>query len=399
LIEQQLPAYKVVNFGMYAALGTKVMLDLSESYIREGDIVVISPEQNAQTLSAYFNAEMMWQAIDGAYHLLGNIKSENRSQMVGQFPYFAASKCRYSVLGKPKVEGIYQRSSFNEYGDIASTERGYNVMPGLYDTTMPVYFTEQTSSLEFFTLCNDYAAKLRKLGATVYYRFCPTNVLAVKEGDPDVYFDYLQERLEFPVIGTPTQSVMDAEWFYDTNFHLNASGAIVNTYHLIRDIKAVLGDSSPTKISLPEKPPILTGGIEQGDDSQAAYFEYESFGDGWRVIGVQAHAKDKDTLIVPAVYQGKPVRVIGTKAFESCNVQEIILQGNITALENFAFWECSRLSTIILKQNQPSRCQVGQYLLEGTSANIHVPKAVLDKYKVNYFWATYSLRLFPIYEE
>ena len=35
--------YEVVNFGLYGALGTKVMLDLSEQYIGEGDIVVFAP--------------------------------------------------------------------------------------------------------------------------------------------------------------------------------------------------------------------------------------------------------------------------------------------------------------------------------------------------------------------
>ena len=44
LLEQEFPEYSVVNFGMYAALGTTVMLDLAESRIREGDIVILLPE-------------------------------------------------------------------------------------------------------------------------------------------------------------------------------------------------------------------------------------------------------------------------------------------------------------------------------------------------------------------
>ena len=48
LMERELPGYTVVNFGMYAALGTTVMLDLSQELIRPGDIVVLIPEQHAQ---------------------------------------------------------------------------------------------------------------------------------------------------------------------------------------------------------------------------------------------------------------------------------------------------------------------------------------------------------------
>lgn len=53
LMERELPGYTVVNFGMYAALGTTVMLDLSQELIRSGDIVILIPEQQAQTLSGF----------------------------------------------------------------------------------------------------------------------------------------------------------------------------------------------------------------------------------------------------------------------------------------------------------------------------------------------------------
>ena len=60
MIDEIFPSYEVVNFGMYAGLGTKAVMDLSEAYIREGDIVILSPEQSEQTLSDYFNGEYMW---------------------------------------------------------------------------------------------------------------------------------------------------------------------------------------------------------------------------------------------------------------------------------------------------------------------------------------------------
>ena len=56
----------VVNYGLYATIGTKAMLDMSRSHINEGDIVVICPETDKQTYSLYYNAHSMWQAIDTA---------------------------------------------------------------------------------------------------------------------------------------------------------------------------------------------------------------------------------------------------------------------------------------------------------------------------------------------
>jgi hypothetical protein len=73
----------VVNFGLYATLGTKLMLDLSREYINEGDIIVIAPETDAQTYSLFFNAEAAWQAADGELSLLPKIAKENFSSMIG----------------------------------------------------------------------------------------------------------------------------------------------------------------------------------------------------------------------------------------------------------------------------------------------------------------------------
>ena len=75
LMDDFFPSYEIVNFGMYAGLGTKAVMDLSENYIYEGDIVILSPEQSEQTFSDYFNGEYMWQAADGAFGMLRDLKS------------------------------------------------------------------------------------------------------------------------------------------------------------------------------------------------------------------------------------------------------------------------------------------------------------------------------------
>ena len=38
LLEEQFPGYSVVNYGLYAGLGTTVMLELSKPYIGKGDL-------------------------------------------------------------------------------------------------------------------------------------------------------------------------------------------------------------------------------------------------------------------------------------------------------------------------------------------------------------------------
>ena len=106
LMERELPGYSVVNFGMYAALGTTVMLDLSQPHIREGDIVLLIPEQQEQTLSDWFDPAVMWQGLDGAFDLLRLLPKDKLERLAGAFPAFPVfSKASRSSL-KAYTAGI-----------------------------------------------------------------------------------------------------------------------------------------------------------------------------------------------------------------------------------------------------------------------------------------------------
>lgn len=47
----------------------------------------------------------------------------------------------------------------------------------------------------------------------------------------------------------------------------------------------------------------------------------------------------------------------------------------------------------MLEQKDPSKCIVGQHLLDGTGAEILVPQMSVDSYKRNYFWSVYAGRI------
>ena len=81
LLTSLVPGYDVVNFGMYAGLGTAVMLDLAWPDLRAGDILIFSPEQSEQPLSLYINAGSMWQAADGEFALLTHLRRADLSAM------------------------------------------------------------------------------------------------------------------------------------------------------------------------------------------------------------------------------------------------------------------------------------------------------------------------------
>lgn len=354
LMDDFFPSYEIVNFGMYAGLGTKAVMDLSENYIHEGDIVILSPEQSEQTFSDYFNGEYMWQAADGAFGMLRNLKSENFEAMLGNFPRFALEKLNYVMKGqKPQTDSIYQKKSFNTYGDIELDTCRENILPNGYDVNQKVRFTEDVVQPEFMDYMNDWAKRLEKKGAVVWYRYCPVNKLSVEDMDDLAAYDvFLRQKLDFPVIGNPENSLMEAEWFFDTNFHLNQPGKEVNTVQLIRDMKAMLGDDRAVTVELPEKP-------------------HRTWGDVSAETRIWT-AKDSET------YQGE---------------ETIVIPENVTQIEDYAFSNCAGLKQIVLEQKDPSKCIVGQHLLDGTGAEILVPQMSVDSYKRNYFWSVYAGRI------
>ena len=354
LMDDFFPSYEIVNFGLYAGLGTKAVMDLSENYIHEGDIVILSPEQSEQTFSDYFNGEYMWQAADGAFGMLRDLKSENFEAMLGNFPRFALEKLNYVMKGqKPQTDSIYQKKSFNTYGDIELDTCRENILPNGYDVNQKVRFTEDVVQPEFMDYMNDWAKRLEKKGAVVWYRYCPVNKLSVEDMDDLAAYDvFLRQKLDFPVIGNPKNSLMEAEWCFDTNFHLNQPGKEVNTVQLIRDMKAMLGDDRAVTVELPEKP-------------------HRTWGDVSAETRIWT-AKDSET------YQGE---------------ETIVIPENVTQIEDYAFSNCAGLKQIVLEQKDPSKCIVGQHLLDGTGAEILVPQMSVDSYKRNYFWSVYAGRI------
>ena len=399
LMERELPGYSVVNVGMYAALGTTVMLDLSEPYIRDGDIVILIPEQQEQTLSDWFDPAVMWQGLDGAFELLSSLPADKLGQLAGSFPEFAGQKFSYVFQGEPpRPQGVYRRDSFNERGDVVSALCAQNEMPGGYDANTPIRFDADMVTEEFALRVREYAQAVMEKGAVLWYSFCPMNARAVEGAaeNIDAFYELLQEKLGLPLAGDPHDFILDAGWFYDTNFHPNSSGKTVYTRELIRAIKAMLGDSSPTDIVLPEMPELAGTELWTGDDRDGDCFTYEEQDGALTVTGLTAEGLDRGLLIVPSTWNGLPVSAIGANAFAGAeHLREIVIQRNIRYIGDKTFDGCVILERIILEQDTPSACRVGQGLLEGTGARVYVPADALSAYRTDYFWSVYGALILP----
>lgn len=416
MIEEELDM-PVVNFGLYADLGTKLMLDLSEDAIKEGDIIVIAPELNAQTLSLYFNGKTTHQAFDNNRSLYSKIKKEDLGSLIGDSFSYTLDKMPY-ILGQkknPVNDGAYQKDYCNKYGD-NTYPREYNVMGGVNPSIHFDYFcnfddTQTTSYEEFIEYLNQYIFYANRKGATVYYSFAPISEMAiyddVSQEDIDNYILNLSEHLHCRIISNINDYIMDDRYFYDTEFHLNNAGAKIRTVRLIDDLKRTLGDSSITLLpsDLPPPPPYPDEETILGEEgSENFIFELYTVGGNsyYRIIGLSEIGKMKESLIIPNQYLGLAVRHISENAFlDSPNLKMLTLGFNIRQISSNAFCGAMTLERIIIPDGMKTLDitvpnDMGDNILMTNGANpnlkIVVPKGQIEEYalEVDYLWGAYA---------
>lgn len=412
LATEALPDLTFVDFGMYADMGTVVMLDWLRPYIKEGDLILLCPEQNAQSLSCHFSGEDVWQAADGDFTLAASLLPKHFEKLAASFPGFAGKKCFYALFGAPQPTDIYARASFDSYGDISYPDRNANIMPLLYNPNDTISFSTDVITEDFLTEMNDFAAFAKECGAQVYYRFSPMNALALspdtESAEIDAYYDYLSGVLDIPILGNPHQSIMDSGWFYDTNFHLNDSGAVLFTKYLVEDLKLLYKDTSLTGISVPDMPaPALADAsgsyqetseeavLENLDTAMEKYYVYEEneAENGYLITGLTQEGEKASVLSLPATIQGKPVTDLSPSLFsQTASLEELTVPAGFTLYDGM-FAGCKSFRRLILTAPSPSSYIIGDHLLEGADFLIYVPADALDTYQRNYSWQKYSQRI------
>ncbi len=384
----------VVNYGLYATIGTKAMLDMSRSYIEKGDIIVICPETNKQTYSLYYNANSMWQALDCDLSMLKDVGFSNFGKLIAAIPDFATEKQKFiKKQEKPTPTGIYAKSSFNEYGDIA-VERPYNTMPENYDASMPVYLTTDLLDKEFIDYLNKYASYCGRRGAKVYFGFSPINADSVvsTDGEKELFYKTLGEKLKFPIISDINDYILDSGYFYDTNFHLNSVGALQRTSLLADDLLNVLGkanDVKTEKYTPPERIDDYTS-VQPSCDDNAKYFVFEEVTGGISIVGLSELGKQQKDLTLPKEYEGKQVVLIGDNAFAGSNVLERVIIGKEAKVKSFtseALSNCPSLRAIEIHL-EPSSLPINPeaVMKMPKDCRIYIPEEKYGDFATDYFW-------------
>jgi len=329
----------VVDFGVYAAIGTVAMLDLSLAGIDEGDIVILAPELDRQTMSMYFSSGHMLSALDSNYKMSLYVKGDNRARLLGGLYAHAAKKLSYAKE-IPDPQGIYNSKNFNEYGDVKAGLREKNVMAQYYDTDNLIKLSEDIVEDDFIDYLNEFIEICNERGASVYFSYCPMNVAALADGkDTEAIKDFekfLQSRILCEHISRIEDYILDKAYFYDTNYHLNDTGVKLRTALLAQDILIARGNMTllDTNIAPPPLPEVDVKYYGQ-EDPNVRYFTYEKLPNGaYMITGLTEDGRAASSLTVPLGYDGYKVTDIGKRAFSGSSLKKLVVTED-TNLRNF----------------------------------------------------------------
>ena len=376
--------YTVCSFGLYAAVGTSAMLELSRDFIGEGDIVILAIEPTSETFSTYFGATAMLKCAESDGEMLLHLNESQQSNLVGNYLSYLQERAEIQRTGLlPQAEGVYAKSSFDENGDLVYDRPG-NAMTLGYDSANPIDFAGITFDPAFTEQVNGYVAEAEAKGATVLMSFSPMNRGAVTDAGEEVIYDFfleLQDLFHCRIISDPNNYIMDSGWFYDNNFHLNNAGAQIRTHTLTGDLLNYLGYYRAVPFQVPEMPPSIAQ-IEESSET-GADFLFIPFGtNGLLVSGLSEQGKEKQSLILPSSHNGKAVVGITETAFAGNTViTELTFPAAIESIPDGAFDGCVNLTRLTLLHTQTTPA-VGEGLLTGADRlTIFVPSGSYYLYR------------------
>ena len=103
-------------------------------------------------------------------------------------------------------------------------------------------------------------------------------------------------------------------------------------------------------------------------------FVLNKAGTGYRVV--KGDNTPLSVMVIPSIFNGKPVVEIGKEAFKNCkNLKSIIIPNSVTSIGMSAFWNCRSLTSITIS-NSVKRIGIAAFARCRKLKSITIPNSV-----------------------
>ena len=274
----------VVNMGLHGGNGNAFHEEMAKYNVEQGDIYIIC-HSDYDDDNVIQDAMTAWSSIENHLNLWKILRVNDIGTMAKAFPIYLKHCLGYHSAGTGNQDpgGLYARSAFNEYGDVALLREGNQytfegevVPPGIGDAAVD--------------RINELNGYLARRGATLLVAGYPIgngNVTA-EAAEFEAFQEQLADRLDCPVISNYADYMFDYRYFYDTNLHLNTEGVALRTGQLISDIKRWKSTGTDADMDMDEYTDIIA-------DDNLPHIDYMN-----QYLDALGKARDRYTIIISA---------------------------------------------------------------------------------------------------
>lgn len=261
-------AYTPINYGLHAWLGPDFMLKHVGEHVRPGDVVVLCMEHLVLCRGA-FKATFMREQLLGltsAFDHYFDLPGQQTKNSLTQWKQYCDSRafsdmaanmrgraawCKEKLRGtrssrerfdaafdarraamltslpQPTLDGQYQRTAFNEFGDYRGHLRlGVPPMPVDPATWSRESMQPETLATlqESVNQINAFADNCQQRGAQVLFMYPPLIKLGDYERFAKEYSEVVEARLKIKPLYSIDETYFDADLFYDSANHLTWQG-------------------------------------------------------------------------------------------------------------------------------------------------------------------------------
>lgn len=228
-----------IDIGTHGATGLYFMMDQTVPYIQKGDIIVVVAEYH----------QFYGDFADGGEELLRVLFDNNDGmdffklrwrQIEKTYPHipkYALSKFMPGQYFKKKMDPVYNKTTFNRYGDATA----HWTIPYAKKVDPFTSIVGGDFAHGLVDALAEFNQIVKSKGATLYLSYPPYQKTSYDNCKPQI--DYLIGELhkhDFTIISKPEEYIVGDDMLYDTPYHLNKKGVDFRTQHLMQDIKAQL---------------------------------------------------------------------------------------------------------------------------------------------------------------
>ena len=228
----------VVNASLHFKLGSRFMMDQLKATVKKGDFVLISLEY---VVSSKGKCEEKLAAADFYSPAKNWIHFNSFSENIGAYSVHRLagfklllgeiwSGTRTRPISIDDSTSVFFRKCFAKNGDLLGHLNNPQPEFEVPEISNEVEFSQQIKDL------NDFGSFAKQQGVTVFFTFPSYVESGFERNMPVIKKIERQYRnsLNFSILGSPENSVMDDRFFYDNPFHLNAQGRKIFSFRLIQ---------------------------------------------------------------------------------------------------------------------------------------------------------------------